>query len=171
MPTKYAAGTEVSISRSREEIEKTLQRYGARGFMYGSHGDVAAVAFEMKKRRYRIELNYPPASSFARMANHQVRTPTQQKEAQDREVRRLWRALLMVIKAKLEAVQSGITTIEDEFLAHTVMSNDQTVGQWLEPQVREMYESGEMPPFLPGVRPAGRKQLSSGESYIEGEIV
>ena len=34
--TKYAAQTEVTSTRSRDEIERTLERYGADQFMYGS---------------------------------------------------------------------------------------------------------------------------------------
>ena len=32
--TKYAAQTEVTSTRSRDEIERTLERYGADQFMY-----------------------------------------------------------------------------------------------------------------------------------------
>jgi hypothetical protein len=34
---------------------------------------------------------------------------------------RRWRALLLMIKAKVEAVESGVVTFEDEWLAHFVL--------------------------------------------------
>jgi hypothetical protein len=33
--TRFAEKTEVSSTKSRDEIERTLTRYGATGFMYG----------------------------------------------------------------------------------------------------------------------------------------
>jgi hypothetical protein len=73
------------------------------------------------------------------------------EQAHSQEIRQRWRALLLVIKAKLEAVESGITTFEQEFLAHLVMANGETVGDWAMPQVEAMYKTGNMPPLLPGI--------------------
>src|SRR5437762_9407150 len=140
-PAKYADGTTVSIARSREEVERLLKNYGAGSFMYGTQGDKAAVMFEMKGRQYRMELEYPPLASFT----SPQRNRQQVQAAYEAEQRRRWRSLALVIKAKLEAVNSDITTIEEEFLAHAVMPNRQTVGQWLEPQIRQIYETGKMP--------------------------
>jgi hypothetical protein len=53
-----------------------------------------------------------------------------------------------VIKAKLEAVAAGITTIEDEFLAHTVLPDGSTFGEWAKPQLEEAYRLGSMPTHL-----------------------
>jgi hypothetical protein len=41
--------------------------------------------------------------------------------------------LLLIIRAKLEAVESGITTLESEFLANILLPDGGTVGQWLSP--------------------------------------
>lgn len=163
---KYAEGTGTSVSKSREEIERTLKRYGAHGFMYGDTGGVAAVMFEMGERRYRIELRYPRETDFI---GPQRRTQAALKAAQEAEVKRMWRALLMIIKAKLEAVKSKITTVEDEFLSSTVMVNNQVVKEWIGPQISEMYQSGQMPDFLPGIAPPGQKQLAD-PNIIEGEV-
>ena len=59
-----------------------------------------------------------------------------------------------MIKAKLEAVETGITEFEDEFLAHIVLPNGQTAGHWMRPQIAKAYESGSMPPLLPA--PGGK---------------
>ena len=50
--------------------------------------------------------------------------------------------------AKLEAVESGITTIEDEFLAHTLLPDGTTAGDWMRPQIAAAYDTGAMPPML-----------------------
>ena len=53
----------------------------------------------------------------------------------DREqaCRQRCRALLLIIRAKLEAVESGMTTLESEFLANILLPDGGTVGQWLSP--------------------------------------
>lgn len=66
----------------------------------------------------------------------------------EKEGRRRWRCLVIAIKAKLECVESGITTLEDEFMAHIVLPNGQTVGHVMLPQINASYEDGEMPPLL-----------------------
>lgn len=69
--------------------------------------------------------------------------------------RQKWRALALVVKAKLEAVESGISEFEEEFLAHIVLPDGQTVGRWMQPQIADAYGSGKMPPMLPalGMKP------------------
>jgi hypothetical protein len=41
----------------------------------------------------------------------------------------------MVIKAKLEAVASGITTFDEEFLAHVVLETGETVAEQMIPKL------------------------------------
>jgi hypothetical protein len=44
------------------------------------------------------------------------------------------------VKAKLEAVESGITSFEDEFLAHVMLPNGGTVSDLLRPQLAAAYD-------------------------------
>ena len=53
------------------------------------------------------------------------------------------------VKAKLEAVESGISTIEREFFYDIVLPNGETIGEWMAPQLETAYQSGTMPPMLP----------------------
>jgi hypothetical protein len=72
----------------------------------------------------------------------------------EKATRQRWRALALVIKAKLEAVESGITIFEDEFLAHIVLPDGSTAGDWMRPQIAKAYDKNKMPPpmtlALPG---------------------
>ena len=77
------------------------------------------------------------------------RSPEAREAAYNQAVRQRWRALLLVIKAKLEAVDAGISTLEEEFLAATVLPDNRTVGAWLLPQLDRAYASGKLPPMLP----------------------
>ncbi|NID06609.1 hypothetical protein HBF26_17065 [Luteibacter jiangsuensis] len=149
--TKYAQGTTVSSDKSRAEIESTLRRYGATSFMYGSAPDRAIIAFEAFDRRVKFELPMPnpQATEFTRTPgrNH-LRSPADAAKAYEAAVRQKWRALALCIKAKLEAVESGITTFEAEFLAHIVLPNGRTVHDEVAPTVSIAYQSGKVVPLL-----------------------
>lgn len=151
----YAAATAVSADRSRAEIEKTLSRYGASSFMYGWDETRALVGFVAHDRQVRFVLPMPERGDkeFTRTPTGRTRTETQAETAYDQAVRARWRALALVVKAKLEAVETGIVGFEQEFLAHLVLPNGQTVGDWVEPQIAEVYASGTMPALMPGIGP------------------
>ena len=149
--SRYAADTSVSADASRGEIERTLRRYGADGFAYGWEGTRASVMFVMNGRRIRFVLQMPDRHSreFTHTpARGTPRSSSQAEAAWEQATRQRWRALALVIKAKLEAVDSGITEFEDEFLAHILLPNGTTVGEHVRPGIEQAYESGTMPPLL-----------------------
>lgn len=149
--TRYAASTEVSSMASRNEIERILSRYRAEGFVYGWEGDRAIIGFRMAGRQVRFTLPLPPKSDFARTPGKNLpRAADAIEKAWEQAIRQRWRALALVIKAKLEAVDSGITVFEDEFLAHILLPDGKTAGDWLRPQIAIAYETREMPKLLPG---------------------
>jgi hypothetical protein len=57
------------------------------------------------------------------------------QEEYEKEERRMWRAVTLVIKAKLEAVESNITTFDQEFLPFIVMPDGRTIAEILVPQL------------------------------------
>ncbi len=146
----YAQRTTVGQPATFNEIERTLKRYGATAFMYGSTDTEAVVMFDAKGLRLKFRLRFPGIESFRLTETGRERTDSVALKAQDEEVRRRWRALLLVIKAKLESVESGIETFQEAFASQIVLANGQTVGQWLVPQLAESASSGNMPPLLPG---------------------
>lgn len=151
--TRYAEQTSVSSDRSRAEIEQTLRRYGAQSFAYGWEADRAVVMFRAHDRhvRFMLPMPDPQAREFTHTPTRGTpRTAAQAYEAWEQACRQRWRALALVIKAKLEAVAAGITEFEDEFLAHMLLPSGETVGQWARPQLAIAYESGTMPALLPG---------------------
>jgi len=149
----YAEKTEVPADRSRGEIERTLERYGATSFAYGWDEGRAMIGFQVADRQIRIivPLPDPKDQSFRFSESGRQRTQQAHKNAFDQEVRRRWRALALVIKAKLEAVETGIATFEQEFMAYVVLPSGQTLGEYLAPQLEETYRTGQMPALLPGL--------------------
>lgn len=150
----YAAGTEVSSDRSRAEIEKMMIRFGADQFLSGWDADRGTnfIGFRIHSRMVRIFLPMPQADDplVCLTASGRSRTPNQIEEAMAAEQRRRWRSLVLVIKAKLAAVEDGISTVEREFLADVLLPNGTTMGEWARPQIERAYTSGDMPALLPG---------------------
>jgi hypothetical protein len=156
--SRYAAQTEVSSEKSRVEIERTLTRYGADGFMYGWQGAQALIAFRMNGRQIKFILPMPDreADEFATYLRGSVRyqrEPAAAAKLWEQACRQRWRALALVVKAKLEAVECGISEFDDEFMANIVMPDGSMIGQWARPQIRDMYLNGKMPPLLPAPGP------------------
>ena len=56
--------------------------------------------------------------------------------------------MALVVKANLEAVEAGISTVEREFMPDVMLPDGRTVWQWVEPQVEQMYLTGKMPALL-----------------------
>lgn len=146
MTGTYAKDTAVPVARSRDEIERTLTRYGATAFSYGYDQDRAVVMFQAQGRRVRFDVLVPPLAEFGETRDAE--------RARAQVERQRWRALLLVIKAKLEAVAVGIVTFEEEFLAHIVLPDGSKVADWMAPQLEHVYETGEMPDLLPPARRA-----------------
>lgn len=149
--SRYAENTSVSVESSRGEIERTLQRYSAESFAYGWDQQRALIEFAAQGRRIRFVLPLPDRSAreFTHTPGRELeRTPAKAYEAWEQACRQRWRALALAIKAKLEAVEAGITTFEDEFMAHIVLPDGTTFGAWARPQIADVYDKHLMPPML-----------------------
>lgn len=138
---RYARRTKVSAEQSRREVEHLLAKYGATGFGYSwerrevpiepppLHGEktelreFATIMFRFKSRAIRLDVPMSSVREAGTKAKLEVLT------------RQRWRALVLVIKAKLEAVDSGISTLDSEFLANVVTTDGVTVGDVLVPHL------------------------------------
>lgn len=154
--SRYAAKTTVTSDASRTEIERTLRRYGADQFSYGwEHSDernFAVVSFRAHNRLIRFTLPMPDPDDRAfthTPAKGMRRSASAAEKEYEQAVRQRWRALKLVVQAKLEAVESGIAEFEEEFLAYVVLPGGGTVGQWARPQLDAVYEGASMR-ALPG---------------------
>ena len=134
----YAKDTIVPVSKTRGEIEQLLER--AKAKQYGTAVDydllTARVQFRLHERIVRFTVALPDRKKFGDGVRY------------ERAERQRWRALLLVLKAKLESVESQIETFESAFLAQIVMPNDKTVVDILVPIIAESYKGGAMPKGL-----------------------
>ena len=153
---RYAQSTTVTIERSRAEIESILGRYGTSKFAYFSEEHRAMIAFEIKGKRIRFIIPLPDKSEtrFNRKKHYnssRQMTPEESQKVWEQACRQKWRALSLIIKAKLEYVESGDVTVEEEFLSNIVLPNNRTVSEMLIPQLTQLYESGKIPLLIPEV--------------------
>jgi hypothetical protein len=135
---QYAKDTSVSIAKSKAEIEDCLLKYGASKFMSGWDDENAMIAFEVRNKSVKFVLPMPDKNDreFTHTPSRgNRRTADAQHQAWEQAGRQRWRALYLVIKAKLEAVECGIVTFEQEFLAHIISANGQTVGSQIIPML------------------------------------
>ena len=156
--SRYAASTDVSTDRSKTEIEKTLARYGDDQFMYGWETSRAMIGFRSRGKMVRLSLPLPDHNSdefLLTPSRKWQRSAPEIEKAYEQAVRQRWRALALVVKAKLEAVETGITTFEAEFLSYIVLPDNSTVGDSMLPQVEQAYLTGEMPRMLPSGASSG----------------
>jgi hypothetical protein len=98
--TRFANRTKVPIDQTRAEIERVVKKYGAKGFVSGWQGSTARIEFLIADRHIRLSVTVPSS---------------------EQEARQKWRALLLVLKAKLESVDAKIATFEQAFFADIVM--------------------------------------------------
>lgn len=136
----YAAKTEVTVEKTKAQIEKLLNDFKASSFMTGTDQHQSMIAFTMAERNIKFLLPLPNRDQYRR------------QEGYEQALRTRWRALYIALRAKLEMAATGITTFEDEFLAHIIMPNGQTVGEMTRPRIAQAYQSGEVQPLLEGPR-------------------
>ncbi len=146
---QYAKNTNVSSELSRLEIEKILIRYGAENFAYATSNGQALIGFTMCERQVKFLLPLPRKEDYKYTPTGRDRTENSQYQAWEQACRSCWRSLKMVIQAKLEAVECGISVFEDEFMANIVLPGGQTVSDFMKPQIAEAYISGKPPEMLP----------------------
>jgi hypothetical protein len=131
---RYAERTQVGVDQSQLQVKTMLKRAGADQIAVYESAEKSAVAFRLDGRFYRLTI------------------PVRDTANAQQEERRAWRLVLLLVKAKLEAVKEGATTFEREFLADMMMPDGSTVAEWTARPLALAYEQGRMPDqlLLPG---------------------
>lgn len=117
----YAKNTTVPVEKSQSEIRSILLKYKAEGFSCGWDGPLDCVAWRFQGVQYVMKMKRP---------------------AGEKEQRQRWRALRLVIYAKMEAVTCGISTIEREFMAWAQGADGRTIGEVFEGRMLEWAKQG-----------------------------
>lgn len=140
---QYAANTDVTSEKSQAEIRRTIQRYGAKQYAYMEDDTRAVIAFVAHERQVRFILPLPSRDE-KRFTHHSrgPRTPSAAEAEYEQAVRQKWRALNLVIKAKLEAVESGIAQFDQEMYGYVVLPNGRTIYEETHEQVDVAISTG-----------------------------
>lgn len=151
----YAQNTEVSVEKTKAEIERTLGRYGADEFASGWRQDRAMIQFKMKERIIRFVLALPDKknrefthSKRGRSTWEAPRSEAAALAAWEQACRQRWRALLLCIKAKLESTESGIEQFDTAFMGQVVLPDGETVEEKILPVIKQAYLTGTVPNLL-----------------------
>lgn len=140
VPMAYAEKTSVSVEKSIRELDKMLTDAGAkqRGHETDEEAGYARLHFRLDNLAVRIHLPLPKFESFARRPSSMTRgtwTVQRQRDAYEQACRTRWRALVLLVKGKLEAISIKASTVEREFLPDVVLANGITVHEALERNV------------------------------------
>lgn len=127
---RFAQDTKVTAAHSRDQIVELMRRAGADAFVFGEDATRATIAFRLNGRHLRFVVPIPEGTK------DQVRNAR-------------WRLMWLVVKSKLEAIAVGLTTVDEAFLAETILPDRRSVAEVMLPQIEAAYTSGKMPPLLP----------------------
>lgn len=111
----YAEKTTVSVTKTKADIEDLIIRYGADQFISGFKENLAVIGFTMANKQIKFLLPLPDKTDktfWYTTGRGQKRSNEAAYAAWEQACRSKWRALYLIIKAKLEAVESGISTVE-----------------------------------------------------------
>lgn len=137
----YAAETGVPVERSKQQLEQLLRAHDADGYHAGWDATRDVVEFLWKGNQIRFELPRPTKKDHQYTPGGLWRSEKQVVLAMQQADRQRWRALYLVIRAKLEAVEAGIAIFEQEFLSFIVVpGRNQTIGEIMVPRIK----AGEM---------------------------
>jgi hypothetical protein len=124
----YASRTKVPVEKTRTDIERLVRKYGAKGFASAWQGQSARVEFLCNDRHIRLTVVVPASA--------------------ERE-REKWRAMFLLVKAKLVAVDAKIATFEEAFFADIVMpETGKTVWETAREPLKLAYETRKDQPLL-----------------------
>jgi hypothetical protein len=137
-PKPYASQTEVPVEKSKRQIELLLQQHGAEAYHTGWDAMRDIIEFGWKGKQIRFVLRRFEKKEFEISERGYSRTQRQQQQAYEQADRARWRALYLVVRAKVEAVNAGIAVFEEEFMAFIVVpGRNQTVGEILLPRIEQ----------------------------------
>lgn len=131
MTRRYAEDTRIPVERSQTDVKAALKRAGATETAVFEAANRSMVAFRLGEFTYRLTV---PSKAEARDP--------------DQEERRAWRLLILLVKAKLEAIREGATTVEREFMADMMVGPNETMADRVMPELRSAQIEGRMPKSL-----------------------
>ncbi len=176
--TRFAEGTEVDPEKSRQELMRTLERYGASHFVEARAPSELryAIEFQLRGRWYRFKIEGKPIETFYDAARGRQSWASLQRILQEpswykselaamekrrrAEWRRQWRVLInhtkMLMDMALDEDQDDVAggAAQDDLLPYLLLPTHETFAEHYAPQVDHMYLTGQQPDDLVKLLPA-----------------
>ena len=147
----YAESTTVPVEKSIGEITALVKRAGAYRIGHIEDVDSIALQFFLKDRLLRFRVDLPSVEEVPERDGRGSAIPLERRNRMAAQMcRQKARALLLVIKAKLESVESKVETFDEAFLPNIVTPDGRTIGEITLPQIESGYAAGEQPPLMLG---------------------
>lgn len=144
----YAETTKVPLEQSIAEIIGMVRRAGAERLGQYQERDRYVVMFTLGDRQMKFTVPLVVEYTGPRQAGNGV--VIDPAKWIDQKNRQKGRALMLVIKAKLESVESGVETFEEAFLANIVIHSGQTVYESIREPLALQYTEGKVGPLMLG---------------------
>jgi hypothetical protein len=147
----YAAKTDIPIERSISEIIGMLRKAGAERIAQFEEPTAFTVQFALSERIIKFRVLVPsPDEMPGRDGRNSVLSDSKRLEMARQVARQKGRALMLVVKAKLESVESNVETFEQAFFANVVMADGLTLYERTAQQVALEYKTGKVAPLMLG---------------------
>ena len=143
---RFAEGTKVSVESSRGEITGILAKHGCQRMAWGTEPEGDTLQFELGGQNFRFRIGRPTPEEVRQRDGERYVYPHNvdwTAKATD-EWRRRWRAHVLLIKAKLEFIEGGDTTLEREFMPYLVLGDGRTLN--------DAINAGDLPMLTAGRR-------------------
>jgi hypothetical protein len=126
--SRYAARTTVPVERSRTALDHLLGKHGATSRFIGQEDEpgkprAALVGFKLGPHSFKLRVPLSPPTGKHSSALAVKRTATQDRER--------WRLIILLVKAKLEAIRLGVSTPEREFMPDLIVDDGRTLQEAL----------------------------------------
>ena len=154
--------TTVPVEKSQGELRKLLAGHQASRFAFGEETDSAgvawaAVSFAHGSHAVRMRVPHKPVDPRA-VSRKLMRARSKTKadiehELVEQEARRIWRVMAWNLKARLVAVEEGVETFEEAFLAHLI---DERTGQTIYEQLVQDGRVELAAPLMPALMPGAQ---------------
>jgi hypothetical protein len=156
----YARETSVSVEKSQADLKKLLGRYKADRIEMGSseRDGQAYVRFEFRDVRIEKRLTLPKAAEerFHRGKGGRHIGSASAYARWEQACRQQWRILLLLLQAQMEAVELGLYSVHQAFLADLLLPSGQPLGEAVASHLPDALKTGDTSHWLTMTPPEGK---------------
>lgn len=146
---RYAKATSVPVSRSQDELKRTLERYGADEVVVvdSQRRGKGMVQFIYHDLPIRVVVDTPKRSEtrFHEKADGSRYSESQGTNSWKLACRQMWRVLVLLVKAQLESVEQRVLKPEEAFYANLLLPGGKTLVERDREQLKHYVDHGQPP--------------------------